>query len=78
MNTALLVAAAALSILVLGMLIGSGLTTSGQEARHRRQAARQRDLNLWSRHLHETARRQAVNEGRLHDRHLEQPEAWRG
>lgn len=45
MNLILLVILSALIVFAVGVLVGSGLVTSAQDARDRRQAATQRDIN---------------------------------
>jgi hypothetical protein len=48
--------------IALGVLVGNGYTTRQQEARSRRQAATQRELNRWQRDLRERAEHQAAKE----------------
>lgn len=70
MSLIFFVTLAVLFIFALGVLVGSGQVTRAQDARDRRQAARQRELNGWTRGLHDMAERQADKE-ELYWRYLE-------
>jgi hypothetical protein len=72
MSIATFIGLALAGCFLLGILVGNGYTTHQQDQRDRRQAATQRELNAWTRGLHEMAERQTAKEEELRWRYLEQ------